>query len=126
MAGGDRKIHEHPNAGKNGFDKRPGDAGRKKKKYSQHIRDIKRMGYKPPSREEYFQFIGMFLVMEEDDLKTFAQDKTRPYWMRLIVLDMNNKATRQRMMSDYRDWLFGRAKQEIDAKIENIKISFKD
>lgn len=114
MAGGDRKIHEHPNANKNGFDKRPWDAGRKKKKYTEHIQDIKKMGYQTPSREEYFEFIGMFLVMEEEDLKAFAKDKTRPYWMRLIVLDMNNKATRQRMMSDYRDWLFGRPENKVD------------
>lgn len=114
MAGGYKKIDKHPNAGKGNFKANPQNAGRKKKKYSQHIREIKRMGYEPPSREEYFEFIGMFLVMEEDDLKAFAQDKTRPYWMRLIVLDMNNKATRQRMMSDYRDWLFGRPENKVD------------
>ena len=32
MAGGDKKIHLHPNAGKNGFDKRPNEAGRPKNK----------------------------------------------------------------------------------------------
>lgn len=30
MAGGNKKIHEHPNAGKNDFRKRPQDAGRPK------------------------------------------------------------------------------------------------
>ena len=88
--------------------------GRPKKLYSDHIADLKKQGYAPPTKTEYFDMVGLLLAMEEDDLKTFAQDKTRPYWIRLIVIDMNSKATRQKMMSDYRDWLFGRASQQID------------
>ncbi len=114
MAGGDRKIHEHPNANTNGFDKRPGDAGRKKKKYSEHISDIKKKGYEAPTRAEYFDMMGLLLAMDEEDLKDFAKDKSKPYWVRLIVIDLNSKATRQRMMSDYRDWLFGKAENRVD------------
>ncbi len=88
--------------------------GRPRKLYSDHIKDLKDKGYQPPTRTEYFDMVGLLLSMEEDDLKEFAQDKRRPYWIRLIVIDMNTKATRQKMMSDYRDWLFGRAKQEVD------------
>lgn len=114
MAGGNKKIHLHPNAGNNGFDKRPQDAGRYKKKYSEHIADIKKKGYQAPTRTEYFDMMGLLLAMDEGDLKEFAKDQARPYWIRLIVIDLNSKATRQRMMVDYRDWLFGRAAQAID------------
>jgi hypothetical protein len=88
--------------------------GRPKKLYSDHINDLKAKGYQPPTKTEYFDMVGLLLAMEEDDLKEFAQDKQRPYWVRLIVIDMNAKATRQKMMSDYRDWLFGRAQQHTD------------
>jgi cellulose biosynthesis protein BcsQ len=114
MAGGNKKIHEHPNAGKNGFDKRPQDAGAKKKLYSEHINDIKNKGYLAPTRQEYFDMVGLLLSMEEQDLAQFSNDKSRPYWIRLIVIDLNNRQTRQKLMSDYRDWLFGKPQQQID------------
>lgn len=96
--------------------------GRPKKKYSQHIDDIKKKGYQAPTRTEYFDMMGLLLAMDEDDLKEFAKDQTRPYWIRLIVIDLNSKATRQRMMADYRDWLFGKAMQAIDHTTGGEKI----
>lgn len=125
MAGGRGKIHEHPNAGKNDFSVRGGaDGGRPKKLYSDHINDLKAKGYAPPTKTEYFDMVGLLLAMEEEDLKAFAQDKSRPYWIRLIVIDMNSKATRQKMMSDYRDWLFGRASQQIDHTSKGERMIF--
>ena len=126
MAGGNKKIHEHPNANSNGFGKRPQDAGRKKKTYTEHIADIKKKGYVAPTKSEYFGMVGLLLSMDEEDLKDFAKDKTRPYWIRLIIIDLNSKQTRQRMMSDYRDWLFGKATQYSENlnnhTIENFNI----
>lgn len=116
MAGGNRKIHEHPNAGKGNFSKNPQNAGRKRKLYSDHIADMRKKGYEPPTKKEYFDMVGMLLSMVEDDLKDFALDKSRPYWIRLIIMDMGSKATRQKMMSDYRDWLYGRAEQKTEVE----------
>lgn len=101
--------------------------GRPKKLYSDHIQDLKKKGYQPPTKTEYFDMVGLLLAMEEDDLKDFAQDKTRPYWIRLIVIDMQSKNTRQKMMSDYRDWLFGKAEsnQKHEVKADSgITINF--
>jgi len=97
--------------------------GRPKKLYSDHINDLKEKGYKPPTRTEYFDMVGMLLSMEEEDLKDFAADKKRPYWIRLIIIDMNSKNTRQKMMSDYRDWLYGSSKQHIDHTTQGEKIT---
>src|SRR5690554_1519110 len=97
--------------------------GRPKKKYSQHIEDIKKKGYQAPTRTEYFDMMGLLLAMDEGDLKEFAKDQTRPYWIRLIVIDLNSKATRQRMMADYRDWLFGKAMQAIDHTSKGDKLT---
>ena len=97
--------------------------GRPKKLYSNHIEDVKKKGYEAPNRTEYFEMIGLLLAMTEEDLKAFAQDKDRPYWIRLIIIDMNSKNTRQKMMSDYRDWLFGRASQTMDVTSKGDKIN---
>lgn len=97
--------------------------GRPKKKFSDHINDLKKKGYQAPTRTEYFDMVGLLLAMEEKDLKAFAQNKSRPYWIRLIVIDMNSKATRQKMMSDYRDWLFGTATKNVDHTTKGEKLS---
>jgi hypothetical protein len=122
MAGGKGKIHEHPNAGISNFKANPQNAGRPKKNFSQHIEELKKKGYQAPTRTEYFDMVGLLLAMEEGDLKEFAQDKEKPYWIRLIVIDMNSKATRQKMMSDYRDWLFGKAEAKHDHTTKGEKI----
>lgn len=97
--------------------------GRPKKLYSDHISDMKKKGYAPPTKTEYFDMVGLLLSMEEDDLKDFAKDKKRPYWIRLIIIDMNSKSTRQKMMADYRDWLFGRANQQVDVTTNGKDLS---
>jgi hypothetical protein len=131
MAGGRGKIHEHPKVNTNGFDKRPGDAGRPKKTYTQHIEELKGKGYKAPTKGEYYEMVGLLLSMEEDDIKDFAKDKTKPYWIRLLVMDLNSSKNRSRIMSDYRDWLFGSARQQVDhtskgEKINEVKITVID
>jgi hypothetical protein len=89
-------------------------AGRPKKTYTQHIADIKDKGYALPTTEEYKDMMLMLLSMTEEDLKQFATEKERPYWVRLIIIDLNNKQSRQKLMSDHRDWLFGKAQQNTD------------
>jgi len=93
-------------------------AGRPKKTYTQHIADIKDKGYALPTTEEYKDMMLMLLSMTEEDLKQFATEKERPYWVRLIIIDLNNKQSRQKLMSDHRDWLFGKAKQSLDVKTD--------
>ena len=102
-------------------------AGRPKKTYTQHIADIKAKGYALPTTEEYKDMMLMLLSMTEEDLKQFATEKERPYWVRLIIIDLNNKQSRQKLMSDHRDWLFGKAQQNVslDAKIDLTDINLK-
>ena len=97
--------------------------GAPKKNYKDHIGELRKKGYKAPTRTEYFDMVGLLLAMEEDDLKEFAKDKTRPYWIRLIIIDLNSKSTRQKMMSDYRDWLFGSSQKSIDHTTNGEKIN---
>jgi hypothetical protein len=94
--------------------------GRPRKTYSVHIAEIKKMGYEAPTKTEYFDLVSLLLAMTEDDLKEFAEDQERPYWIRVLITDLNNKKTRSKLMTDYRDWLFGKAKQnlELDASID--------
>lgn len=91
--------------------------GRPKRMYKEHIEELRAKGYKPPTRGEYHEMIGLLLAMTEDDLKIFAADNQKPYWIRMLISDLGDKRIRQRVMADYRDWLFGKAKQETDLTV---------
>jgi hypothetical protein len=111
------------NANTNGFDKNPQNINRtglNKKLYSHCIDELRKKGYKPPTKCEYFEMIGMIIAMSEEDLKDFTQKKDNPFWLRLIINDLSNKNTRQKMMSDYRDWIFGKAEQKVVSENNNI------
>lgn len=88
--------------------------GRPKKNYTHVVEELKRKGYKPPTRGEFYDIVGLIMTMTEADLKEFAKDKEKPYWIRLLIQDLNKSKTRERIMSDYRDWVFGRAKESVD------------
>lgn len=94
--------------------------GRPKKTYSKHIEELKEMGYEAPTKSEYYDLVSLLLAMTEEDLKKFVSDSEKPYWIIVLITDLNNKKLRTKLMSDYRDWLFGKAKQsvEMDGKIE--------
>jgi hypothetical protein len=90
--------------------------GRPRKNYSDVISELRAKGYKPPCKSEYFDMIGMLLVMNEEDLQDFAKDSNKPYWIRSIAIDLNNKNMRQKITSDHRDWLFGKASQKMEVE----------
>lgn len=94
--------------------------GRPKKRYKEHISDVRKKGYAPPTREEYFEMMGLLLSMTEDDLRDFAEDKERPFWIRLIIIDLKDKRNRQKIMSDYRDWLFGKGTERHEVSVNPV------
>lgn len=117
MAGGRGKIHEHPNASKGGFHVNPQNINRKgtpKKSYKDFINDLKSDGYKLPTRTEYYEMIGMLLVMTKEDLDKKKADPSTPYWIKGTIEDLQDKKKRDRLMIDHRDWMFGKAAQHID------------
>ena len=97
-------------------DKRINRKGQPVKKFSEHIKELKAKGYEAPTRNEYFEMVGLLVSMTEKHLNDFEADQDKPYWIRLIVRDLKNIIVRTRMMQDYRDWLYGSAPKEIDIK----------
>lgn len=91
--------------------------GRKKKKFSEHTDELKALGYDCPSREEYYEMLGLMMSMTEDDMERVLNDKERPQWIRWLVEDLRKPKYRPNLMADYRDWMFGRAKQQVDKNV---------
>lgn len=109
----------------NGFDKNPQNINRygaNRKTYTSLINSIKEKGFVAPSKSEYYNMIGLLLVMNEAEMKDFLQNKDNPQWLRWLIADLSNAKTRQKMQSDYRDWLFGKAEQIIENKNTSLQI----
>jgi hypothetical protein len=110
-----------------GFDKNPENInrnGRPPKLYSDCIKELKTKGFKPPSKSEYFEMVGMLIVLTESELIEFQKNKQNPLWLRLIITDLNNKNTRQKLMTDYRDWIYGKAEQKTtNENNDNVNVN---
>lgn len=99
-----------------GFDVNPqniNSTGLNRKSYATHIKELKAKGYSAPTKTEFYEIVGLLFSMTEDDMREFMEDKSRPMWIQNIVRDLGNKMVRTRMMSDYRDWIFGKAKESF-------------
>jgi hypothetical protein len=97
-----------------GYDKRRNLKGAPPKSYAQITTQLKKLGYVIPSRNDLWEMFGLLTVMTEAHLKEFVSNVDNPHWIRSLIIDMNDKKVRQKLMSDYRDWLHGKAKQEMD------------
>lgn len=119
MPGGNRNIKPSDNTG--GFHVNPQNINKKgapKKTYKQHITEIEALGYVVPTPTEFWTMVGLLSVMTKDDLKAYETDNTRPAWIQGIISDMFDKNTRSRLLSDYRDWIFGKAKESLSIEHE--------
>lgn len=50
-------------------------------------------------------------------MKEIVQDKNVPYAFKLIIGELNNKQTRSKALADLRDFIFGKAAQEIKGEV---------
>jgi hypothetical protein len=124
MASGRKDIYKDAKPFTKG-DNRINRKGQPKKLFKKHIDDLKEKGYKPVTSSEFHEMIGLIIGMTEKDLKDFALDNDKPYWVRALMSDLNNKSTRQKLMDSYRDWIFGKAEQSIEVKGLEIHTSEK-
>ena len=100
---------------KKGVDPRRGKStGRPKKLFNHIIKGLQKEGFKAPSREEYRDLLGIFLSMTEKKLNDISNDSDYPFWVRSLAIQLLDETTRDRMMKDYSDWLYGKAQQTIE------------
>lgn len=109
----------NPNIGKVGKkftknDPRINRKGQPVKNFTHHINELKAKGYTAPTKQEYFDMIGLLLVMTKPDIIEFEKDEAKPYWIRIIAKDLQNESQRVKLMQDQRDWMYGKAQQSTD------------
>ena len=77
--GGRGKIHEHPNANKNGFAQRPEQAGRKKGLFKRFSEECERKGIERATNLAIVQSFELLLGLPESEIQAIAYDETGKY-----------------------------------------------
>ena len=109
-----------------GFDKNPQNINkewRPKKLFSTVNAELKAKWIEALTREQLIEAYSLVLNTEEEELQRIAKDKSYPFALRLIILELSDKKNRARALADYRDYMFWKAiqKSEIETTIKEVK-----
>lgn len=88
--------------------------GRPRKSFSVINAELKSKGIEALSKSDLVEAYGIIFNSTEKELKDLAGDKNIPYAMRLIIGELNSARTRSKALQDYRDYMFGKAKDSVD------------
>ena len=100
-----------------GFDKNPQNinkTGANRKSFTTFNIKCKEKNIEPLTKKDYYKAITYLMNLTEEEITEEFNDKNNPQWMRWLISSMRDIKTRDKVMSDYRDWCFGKAKQEIE------------
>ena len=109
-----------------GFDKNPQNinkSGPPRKLFSTVNLELKAKWIIPLSKEQLIEAYWLIFNTEEEELTRIAKNTSYPYALRLIILEMSNKQTRSKAMSDYRDYMFWKALQTTDNNNANVDVT---
>ena len=98
--------------------------GRPKKSFATINAELKAKGVTPLTKTALIDAYTLIFNTDEKELQNIAKDKGTPYGLRLIIGELNNSKTRSKALADYRDYMFGRAKESVDHTTngENINV----
>lgn len=96
----------------------PSNNGRKPKSFRMFNDKMKAEGYEPLTKEELINCYALIFTAEEEKIQEIANDETQPLALRLIIQEMTDERTRSRALIDFRDYMFGKAKEEIKQETE--------
>ena len=110
-----------------GFDKNPKNinkTGVNRRSFASINLDLTAKGIKKLSKSDYMDTCSLIFNCTIEDLKELTRDDDTPVYLKLMIQEFNNPNTRLKMMSDFRDYTFGKAQDKLDitSKDEAIKI----
>ena len=98
--------------------------GRPRKSFASINQELKDKGVVPLTKSALIEAYELVFNTDEDELKKIASHKDTPYGLKLIIKELNNSKSRSKALADYRDYMFGRAKENVT--IENVTMSPED
>jgi len=88
--------------------------GRPRKSFASINAELKAKGVVPLTKAALIEAYELVFNTDEDELKRIASNDNTPYGLKLIIKELNNAKTRSKALADYRDYMFGKAKESKD------------
>lgn len=85
-------------------------------------------GAEPMTKDDFIFFLGIVMNFTEKEIDDMALDIEAPYWMRLVCKDISNGEMRQKVLTDFYDRVYGKAKEthEFKGEIKGSVDMFRD
>jgi len=103
---------------KKGYDKRRNVTGANRKSLSAFNLKCKTEGIEPLTKNELITTLNYIFNLTENEIEQFKNDVELPYFLRLLLADFTDKKIGPKIRQDYRDYIFGKAQQDIDHTIK--------
>ena len=103
---------------KKGYDKRRNVTGANRKSLSAFNLKCKTEGIEPLTKNELIATLNYIFNLTENEIEQFKNDVELPYFLRLLLADFTDKKIGPKIRQDYRDYIFGKAQQDIDHTIK--------
>jgi len=83
--------------------------GRPKKSFNKINDQLKAEGYEVLKKSEMLEACQLLFNCDETKLRELEQDKETPYAIKVLIKELIDVENRGKTLSNYRDWLFGKA-----------------
>lgn len=91
--------------------------GRPKKSWTLFNDEIKKAGYQPLTKGALLEAYSLIFALDEEKYSEVANDTTQPLALRLILQSMSDPQSRDKVLADYRNYMFGEAKKETETRV---------
>ena len=111
-----------------GFDGNPQNinrTGANRKSWSSINKKLKEQGVESVSRDTYYETVSRIMNLNQDEMRDMVGDNNTPQWLRWLIGDLSDKKIRAKIMSEYRDWMFGKAAQKVEGPGKDGEITIK-
>lgn len=88
--------------------------GLNRKSFKTFNMKCKEKGIEPLTRNDYYKAVTFLMNLTEEEISAEYKDSKNPQWLRWLINSLRDIKTRDKIMSEYRDWCFGKAEQKIE------------
>jgi len=109
-----------------GFDGNPQNIntnGSNRKSFASINNELEAKGVQRLTKKDLIKAYELIFNTDEKELETISKADNTPYGLKLIIKELNNTKSRSKALADYRDYMFGKAQNNVDVTSGGDKIS---
>jgi hypothetical protein len=92
--------------------------GRPRKQFAQLNIYLKTEGFEPLTKSQLIEAYSLLFSVDEATLRELGNDKSQPYALRLIISQLLDSKQAIQILSEMRDYVFGKVKEPKEIAIE--------